>query len=110
MKLVGPYLPNGRVSEAAVCARACEVQADSEEDPDLWLWESVYFKHISKRKMNAYRGIVSDPTGWMSRMEMRGFKNPSLPMTRYPSAAQQEKALEKFMAGTWGCGGTAGKR
>ena len=39
------------VSEAAVCARACEVQADSDEDPDLWLWESLYFKHIAKREM-----------------------------------------------------------
>ena len=82
VKIVGPYLLNGRVSEAAVCARACEVQVDSEEDPNLRLWESVFFKHISKREMKGYQGIVSDPTGWMSRMEIRGFKNPTLPTTR----------------------------
>ena len=85
----------GRVSKT-------QNRADSEMDPDLWLWESIFFKQVSLDSIGAYRGFVK--RNWAQRMKTRGFADVRR-AKKYPSVHTQNQAIKATHFLAWGQAG-----
>ena len=93
-------LPNGRFT-ACPGKVPKEVTASSEDDPDLWMWEMLFFGLTSHGDIGQYSGLVPDPTGWLARMRARGFGDPTRVKT-YPTFTDQKRAENQQLAKLWG--------
>ena len=94
-------LSNGRASVVPKSKLAREVRASSEKDPDLYMWELLFFGMIDKNTMAGMRGFVLDPRQWGGRMKARGFPSP-LHARAYPTYGQQVQAEKAELGKRWG--------
>ena len=96
-------LKNGRFSVLLDSRPPRQVSVDSELDPDLYVWETVYFGLVDKSTMGSLLlcGLVRDTGGWRRRMADRGFPDPRT-ASRYPPYVQQKRAEKRWLAQQWG--------
>ena len=95
---LSPYLANGMPKLMSPKKR--EGLADSEIDPDLWMWQCIANGTI-KIWDQSFAGIMHKPKEWRQRMEMRGYNLPKVG-SKEPSMAMQRKAINDVHKKKWG--------
>ena len=94
-------LSNGRATVVPKSKPPREPSASSEDDPDLCMWEMLFFGLVDERKMGSLQGFIEDPKQWGRRMKARGFASP-VHAKEYPTFEQQKLAEREDLRKRWG--------
>ena len=93
----------GRYRWRPGCGRAPQlrwVTASSEEDPDLYVWEMVFFRCLGKGTIP--EGFVPDSKQWLRRIKKRGYGNPLQTSTTYPKNHKQQAQAKAWRENEFG--------